>query len=85
MVQADGSRRPGPPLPQEVLVGVPSHSGGHTPGGPGLRAEGAARGGSAPAPRPGTHAGFMAAGSALPGCEHGTPGSVGRAGEDGGP
>lgn len=32
-------------------------------------------------PRPGTHAGFMAAGSVLPGGVRGTPGSVGRAGD----
>lgn len=39
----------------------------------------------APAPRPGTHAGFMAAGSVLAGRARGAPGSIGRAGEGGGP
>lgn len=38
----------------------------------------------APAPWSGTHAGFMTAGSVLPGCASGAPGSSRRAGEGGG-
>lgn len=84
-----GSPRPGSPW--AVVMGAPSHFGGCGPGDAGLGTDGVSRGllrrqeTPAPAPRPGTHAGFMAAGSALPRRASGTPDSVGRAGEDGGP
>ncbi|XP_053079792.1 translation initiation factor IF-2-like [Acinonyx jubatus] len=64
-----------------------SHFGGQRPGP--LRAPCRPRGRlrrETPAPaRPGTHAGFMAAGSVLPGGARGTPGSIWRAGEGGRP